>query len=342
MRRAGLLAAVLVLAVLAAGTAVVLRSRAEPLTEMSESAAVYTPIGTASSDQRQPATLRIRWDPPVVIGVGTAAGRVTAIPATSPLRPGEVVVEIDGNARPALIGGKPPWRNLEDGVTGRDVAQIGALLADLGYAIDPSIDTVDSAFRDTVGAFEEDMGWVATGVFRPDYVIWIPDSAVAIGSPLVAIGQSISPETPLFEARPTVASAQVGSVDPTIPLALPDGELAFSVIDGPVLAVNETTRQVDGNRAPLIRHAVSRSGAELLTELPGTLQLTRAVRLQTVPSEAIIVSAENSTCIELESGSVVDVTVIGGRSGITEIGPTLDPAVRVRQNPDEDAAARCS
>ncbi len=343
MRRAVLLTAVLMLAAAGAGTAVVLRSRAEPLKETSESPTpAYTPIGTTSSDRRQPATLRILWAPPVVIGSGPASGRITAIPAMSPLKPGQVVIEIDGIPRPALIGGKPPWRDLEEGVTGKDVAQVAAVLTALGFAIEPSTDRVDDAFRGAVSAFEEHMGWESTGVFRPHYVIWVPVAAVETGSPLVAAGQSISPETPLFEAVPTLESVHVVPVDPTAPLVLPDGELVFTVIDGPVLAVDEMSRELEGDLTPLIELALSRSGAELVTELPGIVHLAKAVRLQTVPSEAIIVSADSTTCVELENGSLVRVTVIGGRSGTTEIEPTLDPTMRVRQDPADGAASRCS
>ena len=131
------------------------------------------------------------------------AGVVTGVVAPGTIiEQGDIVYWVDGQPIVALYGTTPAYRTLENlstDMTGTDVAQLEAALADLGYDVDGTL-TIDDRFtygtEQAVEAWQESLAVEDDGVIELGEVIFVPGPSQIIDLS-VTTGQSLNIGTPV-------------------------------------------------------------------------------------------------------------------------------------------------
>jgi hypothetical protein len=146
--------------------------------------------------------------------IGGRGGVVTWMPAEGELiGRGEVLAEIDGAATRLLIGDRPMWRPLAVGQPdGPDIEQLNDNLAALGYAERDELpdDRFDWRTRATVNRWQADLGMPRTGTVELGDVVFLPSSAVRIGTVEAEPGTWVGAGEPLANVT---GSGRVVTVD---------------------------------------------------------------------------------------------------------------------------------
>lgn len=314
----------------------------DPFDEPFDAAAPrYTPIGAIDELESQPGQLELVWTEPDTVGSGAIAGRVTGLPTVpATLATGSIAIEVDGIERPVVAGKRPPWRELESGMSGSDVVDVHRLLVRLGYAEGDPPDEVDWAFREAVQDYEEAFGWERTGRFRPEYVVWTPVDGLQVERFDVAVGDRIEPETQLAAGRASVSSTRLRGLNTGDPITVPE-PFHIEVLGGPTFSAVDGELESGQLGAVADAGYLLAPGGDLPTELDVVVRSDSPTRLQIVPASAIVVASSDAQCVYLESGDAVEVTVVGGSGGVSQIEPKLDPNLMVLANPQDSGLDRC-
>ena len=344
------------LAALGAGTVLgaialtAVRDALEPVREAADAPSpAWAAIGTSTTEKRVLVTLVESWAPAPKVSMGPIEGRVTALAPEERLVSGSEVVSVDGAVRPAMASEQPLWRELAPGAAGADVADVAELLADLGLGDElAGRETVDEMFARAVRRFEIRHGWEPSGVFKPEYVVWLPSSPFEVGDVVPDAGDYVESGDQLLEGKPRLLAASVAAIARGESLDLPDGSIVFEIPDVLTVPLSSDGRVESPEAlAALADHilkvqALSEAAPSDQPTPPGVpaarfgvVRLAEPRRLQTVPTAAILISAEGAACVVSESGGVTPVTVTGGFGGVTEIDPSLAPDERVLVNPPE-------
>ena len=163
----------------------------------------------------------------VTVTVHTGTGRTVASPKSGTITaygcaPGQTIdsgtsfIAVDEVPLLSLHTAVPPFRDLQSGMRGRDVAALNAELRRLGYAApDGDAMTWDTilaynALADTVGAARlvKDNGWT----LAKDAYVWLDGQSVTIRSCVAGIGASIDVKSELL-----TTDSQSQSVSVTMP-----------------------------------------------------------------------------------------------------------------------------
>ncbi|MFB3098519.1 MAG: peptidoglycan-binding protein, partial [Acidimicrobiia bacterium] len=190
---------------------------AEPLVDIGTAVGSGTPIVAMSS--------AIDGTVTTIIDEGSIAGL------------GEELMTIDGEPVVLLIGDVPVFRAMGLGVSGADVLQLEAALAELGYggADDFSTDGVfDEATRLAVVAWQSAIGAKPDGVVNVGDVIFLPNP-IRVGDNLVAVGDVVHDGTPIM-------STSVSATFVTVELSTDDQDLV-AVGDAVVVVLPNGTRE---------------------------------------------------------------------------------------------------
>jgi peptidoglycan hydrolase-like protein with peptidoglycan-binding domain len=250
--RAGLLAAMLVLVLLAAGGWAAVRGGLGR--SATATAAPEIPTGTAvvtRSDvvarQQVPGTLGyegtftvVGQAPGAADGAPAQGGIVTRLPAPGAvIGRGQAVYEVDGQPVPLWYGGRPAWRAFQSGMAdGPDVRALEANLAALGFDPDRAI-TVDARFtaatRAAVRRWQGDALGLPpaqrSGAIPLGRVVFLP-GPIRIAAVTATVGGAVQPGTPILTAtstRPVVsvslppAFQQLVRRGARVQVILPDG-----------------------------------------------------------------------------------------------------------------------
>lgn len=164
-------------------------------------------IGAREDDDRQSVVLRVERGPAATVA-GQRAGVVTSVPVVpgQMLAQGDVVARIDDVAVLALRAEMPPYRDLAVGVRGNDVSVVAAFLSEIGLLQDAHVSDVFSAqMKVSVGALQRLIGATQDGVFRPEYVAFVPVGWSTVSQVGVIPGDRIDIGDTLIEvgAEPT-------------------------------------------------------------------------------------------------------------------------------------------
>jgi peptidoglycan hydrolase-like protein with peptidoglycan-binding domain len=133
--------------------------------------------------------------------ISVVSGIVTVLPEQGVvIDRGGSIHEIDGQAAFLLLGRRPAWRVLHEGMTdGEDVRQLEENLAALGFGSELTIDDLfDDATADGVEAWREAAGMPEGRLLELGRVFFQP-GAVRVGAHLVESGSPIAPGTPILE-----------------------------------------------------------------------------------------------------------------------------------------------
>ncbi|GAA3080262.1 peptidoglycan-binding protein [Streptosporangium carneum] len=285
-----------------------------------------------------------------VLGGG---GRITWLPeAGDVIRRGERVYGVDGHGVPLFYGTTPFWRDLRQGMTGRDVRQLERNLKALGYGRDHGM-TVDREFTwataRAVMDWQDDLNVPRTGEVRMDAVTVQPGpirvtalnavlGAQAGGTVLTASGTErvITVKLPVNDQR----LARKGS---EVRVTLPGGKTATGRVTsiGRVASAGATNAQSqtgEGTRNATVAVHVTLDGVKSaggLDGAPATVGFSGVKHrgVLAVPINALLASGEGEYAVKVveADGTSRDVPV---RLGVfdgdnVEVSGDLAPGMRV-------------
>jgi hypothetical protein len=315
-----------------AGIGLVLRGADDPFERYGQfdSERRLAPVGVVESFATAPARLELSWQQAAPISVGPISGRITAL-SHNQSDPSTIMLAVDGRHRPILRSKSPLWRNIDGGSTGDDVDAVMGLFTSM-HLMDATVGDAlaDEAFVAAVREFERQAGWSESGVFRPDYVLWISPDQTLLGEIALSVGDLVTGEAVLASPASVVtqAIAVPASADVELPMQLDESyefqllasqfSVGFGSNGGVRIAdLDELTRRIEPQT----------------TEIAGLVRLVNPQTRQVVPTGAVYVTSNGATCVVLASGTQRPVRVLGGRGGLTEIVPDLPADAQVVVDP---------
>lgn len=258
-------------------------------------------------------TLRVLEDLAGMLGHGEerpiasgAPGTLTALPGAGDLiERGGTLFEVDGEPTVLLYGDMPAWRTLGAGMSGRDVQQLEANLAELGFGDDLTVDeTWDDATTEAVIAWQEATGMVTDGRVDQGEVVFEPNAVIVAGLESHR-GGNVGPGAPVLRVTDTErvvttslpASRRDGvEVGDRVEVELGDG----SVVEATISEIDAapTTAQ-DGSQTYGMRLALADADADV-PDGPVSLQLVRQERpdVLAVPVNALLALLEGGYAVE--------------------------------------------
>ena len=294
----------------------------------------------------------------VTVTVHTGTGRTVASPKSGTITaygcaPGQTIdsgtsfIAVDEVPLLSLHTAVPPFRDLQSGMRGRDVAALNAELRRLGYAApDGDAMTWDTilaynALADTVGAARlvKDNGWT----LAKDAYVWLDGQSVTIRSCVAGIGASIDVKSELL-----TTDSQSQSVSVTMPQdEVVAGDRVLDVNGRMVDMPQQTTAITDSSTLAALlgsdayRQASgtaesSESASDGASDVTFTLQwlLKTPIDVWSLPPTAFYAQHDEQACV-VSDGKPVAVTVIGSRLGRSMA--TVDSGVALGQSAHESA-----
>jgi peptidoglycan hydrolase-like protein with peptidoglycan-binding domain len=176
--------------------------------------------------------------------VNQAQGTITSLPAVGRVvRQGEPLYAVDGRPVVLLYGSVPAWRDLAEGMTGPDVAELNADLAALGYASRTAFSPLDFFGPLTVTALESlqaQAGTPVTGTLPLGQAVFLPTAALVTSiSQSAVLGGQAMPGSVLLSASSTTRLVTV-ALDPSmqtevrrgqqVSITLPSGQVTPGVV----------------------------------------------------------------------------------------------------------------
>lgn len=334
--------ALLLAAVIALPLVVVAVARSSAGGELDELSQRAEPVlGTLTArtitDERR-ISVQITWTEGTPLRAPSWSGVVTEVSAApgDVLRTGSPILEVSGVGRIAAATAAPFYRRLESGNTGKDVADLNAMLTTLGLiqtGAHGDTDTFTSATAAGVRKLAESLG--ATGqVFDPAWVVWLPREeyelgrlAAVVGAPAPAPGAELAQEKGTIAAAAVAAANSVDSLDldPAVEWVaiLRDREFSVDPV-GPAIATTAFAELAAGLD-------------ERPERIDGSVRRREELEVFALPSSAIS-TGQSGLCIWLadESGyRAVAVEALSARGGVTNIARAagLTTHVAVLANP---------
>ena len=179
--------------------------------------------------------------------VNQAQGTITALPAVGQVvRQGQVLYQVSGSPVVLLYGQVPAWRDLSEGTTGPDVAELNTDLVQLGYATGTLLgprsgwDYFSAETAYALEGLQARLRETATGVLALGQAVFLPAAAqiTALGAAAVPGGQA-QPGSALLTASSTTPVVTV-ALDPAqqtevkvgdkVTITLPDGQATPGVV----------------------------------------------------------------------------------------------------------------
>jgi hypothetical protein len=256
-------------------------------------------------------------------GDGAGSGTITHLPDVGTVvRPGETLLEVDGEPVPLMGGERPLWRTLGPGVDdGPDIAQLEYDLVALGIVTTDEL-TVDgewtAATTDAVEEWQESLGLEETGTVSPGDLVFYPGAVrvtdhptpvggSASGTVLEVSGTTREVTVDLDATRQTLVER-----DQDVEIEMPDG----STLTGTVSSVGTVATVPDDGSddpsgeegEPTIEVTIALddpSQAGSFDEAPVTVRVvTDAARdVLAVPVDALLALAEGGYAVERVSGA---------------------------------------
>lgn len=270
------------------------------------------------------------------LGRAWAAGIVTSVEVESgdSVNGGDVLFTVD--LRPVVVatGQVPAFRDLQVGVTGEDVAQLQAMLAELGFLNAELDGDFEEATLAAVRAWQDAIGVQADGVVRHGDVIFTPQlpirimvtEALAEGAPLAGGEVVINglSEFPSVVVPLTVDQRNLVPLSGEVRLTYPDGTWEA------VIARAAETNDQGVERLDLILEApgggpvCGDSCAEWIppegrTNFPAEIVVIPETTGPVVPVAAIVTDPGGGQTVQLPDGSMVEIEVVVSTGGLAVV-----------------------
>lgn len=283
-------------------------------------------------DGAQAASLQFTYGTPATANSTGISGLVTAIMVQPGMTvgSGDVVYSVDGVPRPAITGPVPPYRPLAEGARGQDVLAVEEWLNRSGYLEQPPDTIYDTDTAQAFVDYANDTGITPTpSEFTPDLVVWLPHDDFLIGTVAVRVGQVNSPQgDPVLTGRPPVLRASLANSDGgTVRIEQPVVVRARDTDLGVVTDAENVPQDVLDAASALIATPPEEDEAQGQGELPVTLRYEKVREGLTVPSSAVMTTAEGETnCVWVQDGHSyrpVTVQITGGALGETSVAAPI-------------------
>lgn len=273
------------------------------------------------TDEREVGVTLVRAQPrSPILGRGGLVTHSSCMPG-HPLASGHPVLRLDESVIYALHQSIPPYRRLEVGARGRDVAALQRELVRLGHGLVPD-GRFENATRLALRSVEKAAGAARPdGILDPAEVVWLPSAQVTPATCDLAVGQRATAGAAVATLTTVLTAARLS--------ALPPGAVSgarTAVLFGQSIPVRPGTPVVDA--AFLARVARTPEYAQSLdakdADRPrATMTLTTPVEAYKVPPGAVFALNGASGCVE-SGARAVPVRVVGsglGASLVTSATP---------------------
>jgi peptidoglycan hydrolase-like protein with peptidoglycan-binding domain len=264
------------------------------------------------------------------------AGTVTRLPAEADrLERNSVAFEIDGEPVMVLIGPRPAWRLLEDGVDdGSDVLQLEENLIALGFGPDdwePN-EEFGSATAGAIEDWREEAGLADGETVGLGQVIFLP-APVRVGELLVDVGQAVTPGTPMF-ATTGFTQEVVIDLDPDdvdlveagapVTVTLPDDRVVPGVIEEVGRVVRASGPEPDAPGVLEVRVVLDEPVTEF-DQAPVEVEVEseRAQAVLAVPVRALLALSDGGYAVEVD-GTLVQVDTGDFAGGLVEVAGAIE------------------
>lgn len=307
-RRAYVMAALVLVAIVVSAGVLVGRSRATP-TLATAPPPGYLDVARQSWRDERPATLTLTLGGPGAVRA-PRAGMVTATACTvgASVASGSAPVELDGVPVLALATGKPLWRDPTLGDSGADVVALHTELSRLGQSVSGEVVTAATIRAFNAAATAEGAASVRSGIAMAS-VLWLPASAVRVHACPAPVGTSVQAGSEVMTLTPPVVSARLAG--PTGATAT--GEREFEA-GGQSLALTSDGVDRDG-LAWLNAHPDVVTTVDGASTVRGIDRLRSPIEVYAVPAVALRSSANSGqTCVVARDGPH-PVTVVGSQLG---------------------------
>jgi hypothetical protein len=268
------------------------------------------------------------------------AGLITSVHVATgdSLLQGNPVFGVDGADVYAFRGTQPLYRDLREGDKGDLVAALGDFLVSRGE-LSATDNVYGPVFRAAVIRFQEKAGLAERdGVFRPAYVVYIPDSAQHVGAVSLRVGDPVDVGDVLAEASATPSSGYFVAPDApealstlaTAPIELAAGDATFDLENGIVLSASETTAIYAFLLSQISEGTLSSNAItwdDSFASVGGIfLQFGEPQVFASVPSTALYTSPGGTVCVFVEPPDAPHDARPVGVTSSTEVGIALiDP-----------------
>jgi peptidoglycan hydrolase-like protein with peptidoglycan-binding domain len=286
--------------------------------------------------------------------VNQATGTLSALPAVGDLvEPGDVLYRVDGYAVVLLEGSTPAYRVLLPGMTGPDVRQLNAALADLGYAseaeVDPTSDRFDWRTSRALRKLQADVGLEPTGILPLGQAVFLP-SGIRVTELSATLGSAAEAGTSILSGTSTARrvhidldaaqQSQVKEGDEAT-ITMPDGQTTPGVVSkvGSVATTpSDSSDSADSSPTiPVVVTPTHPAQTGQLDQAPVLVSITTDTvkNVLVVPVDALIALSGGGYAVEVDSGGsrhLVTVTLgmFDDAEGLVQVsGPGLREGQRV-------------
>jgi hypothetical protein len=354
-RRFAVLALVVALVAPALGLAIAVWLVPDSLLSVTPKTVPLTvPVTAVTDTEAQPIVGDLDWVSGTSLVAPNWTGTVTAVEAKSgsTIRTGSAIATIDGTEAIVAFSPFPFYRSIGPGVTGPDVAALGAVLISLGIADVRVSDTYDTALGDAINLLSQRLTGVAPAagsqsIFEPSWFVWLPAKqirvkavALVVGEPAPAQGTTIlTSPSQILSVTITPGTTAGGDIEP-LPASARGYVVSFP--GSPPYRLNSSFTVTDSS----LLHSLDQLDQPSASTVGGMLELADPARFSSVPSSAVVVDATGRTCVFVPAGSgfaPVMVTTEAGLPGSTEVTGLARHDTAVLSNPASIFPARgCS
>lgn len=269
------------------------------------------------------------------VGTNQSAGVVTGVAVTA----GDEVVQgsilYTVNLQPVVIaqGEVPAFRAVGNATTGKDVAQIQEMLADLGYYSGAADGIAGTTTVSAITAWQKATGASPTGTVEMGDVIFVPalPSRVMLDTGLVSRGATLGGGENVVMAL---------SASPTFTLPVTDAQSTMMPTGTRVMIASPGGGEWEAYTADRLRDAqtqtidvtlVGKNGAVICgdecSRIPATGQSTLSSKVITVepvtglivPSAALVTTATGQSAVLDDTGAQIAVTVTASARGLSTV-----------------------
>jgi peptidoglycan hydrolase-like protein with peptidoglycan-binding domain len=303
-----LIAAGTIVGVLAAGTT---GPDAGHVTDNADPTSIATVTRQPLSEQVEvDATLGYAGDYAVV---NQARGTITALPGLGQdVREGQVLYQVDGSPVVLLYGQVPTYRNLSEGMSGPDVAELNSALIALGYApggqLRGHLDYFGPVTAVALDRLQSRLGLPADGVLPEGQAVFLPaEMRVTALGPATVLGGTASPGAVVLSASLTTRVVTIDldadqqtdvSAGDQVTITLPDNQDTPGVVSsvGTVASEQNGIATITVEVAPEDPAALS-----TLDQAPVEVSITTASAPSTlaVPVDALLALAGGGYAVEV-------------------------------------------
>jgi len=264
------------------------------------------------------------------------AGTITWMPGEATrLERGSMAFEVDGVPVVVMIGDRPAWRSLADGVDdGQDIRQLEENLVALGFGPEDwePDEEFDADTGDAVEDWRAELGLPESDGVELGEVLFTPDP-IRVGSHIAAVGDPVSLGGPVFDGS-GLAQQVVLDLDPTDLELVAEGMAATVVlptderIDGTITRVGRVVRQSgpEPDAAGVIEVVIDVGPTRL--DLDGSpvdveIESERAAGVLAVPVRALIALSDGGYAVEV-GDNLIGVETGDFAGGLVEIRGAID------------------